>query len=76
MENLTFTTIEDDKAKTYKIVKALNYKNNAYVIYTENDKDFYASKYEIINDKLQLIEITDEEVYDFLDKELEASNHE
>lgn len=76
MKDLTFTAIEDDQTITYKIVKVLNYKNSAYIIYTENNRDFYASKFEIIDDKLQLLEVSGKDVYEYLDKELEAIKHE
>ena len=58
--------------KQYNILDKININNKNYIIYEEDKrKDIYASLYEIIDDKIKLIEITDEKDYDLIDKYLE-----
>ena len=42
-----------------------------YIIYTDNDEDYYASRYSIVNDSVILDEIILDEEWDYIDKVLE-----
>lgn len=71
MKDNYFTILENNIKKEYKIIKAFKYKNNNYIIYTDNNIDYYASRYSIINNSIVLDEIEYEEEWDYIDKVLE-----
>lgn len=71
MKDNCFTVTENNQVKEFKIIKVFKYKNNNYIIYTDNDIDYYASRYSIVNDSIILDEIEYEEEWDYIDKVLE-----
>lgn len=68
-DKLTFKLKEDGTEKEYFIIKMFTYKNNDYMIYTENNstKDVYAAKYEIKDDELKLYEIETDDEWNHID---------
>ena len=68
-DKLTFKLKEDGIEKEYFIIKMFKYKNNDYMIYTENNdtKDVYAAKYEIKDDELKLYEIETDDEWNHID---------
>lgn len=68
-DKLTFKLKEDGTEKEYFIIKMFTYKNNDYMIYTENNdtKDVYAAKYEIKGDELKLYEIETDDEWNHID---------
>ncbi len=71
MKDNCFTVTENNQVKEFKIIKVFKYKKNNYIIYTDNDIDYYASRYSIVNDSIILDEIEYEEEWDYIDKVLE-----
>lgn len=71
MKDNCFTITENNQVKEFKIIKVFKYKKNNYIIYTDNDIDYYASRYSIVNDSIILDEIEYEEEWDYIDKVLE-----
>ncbi len=71
MKDNYFTITENNQVKEFKIIKVFKYKKNNYIIYTDNDIDYYASRYSIVNDSIILDEIEYEEEWDYIDKVLE-----
>ena len=71
MKDNCFTVTENNQVKEFKITKVFKYKKNNYIIYTDNDIDYYASRYSIVNDSIILDEIEYEEEWDYIDKVLE-----
>lgn len=67
--NNVFKVIEEGIEKEYQIVKLCKNNNINYIIY-KDDIDYYASRYDIIDNKIQLNEITDDNEWDFIDQEL------
>ena len=57
MKDNYFKVLENDIEKEYKIIKAFKHKGINYIIYTDNDEDYYASRYSIVNDSVILDEI-------------------
>ncbi len=68
-DKLTFRLKEDGTEKEYFIIKMFTYKNNDYMIYTENNdtKDVYAAKYEIKDNELKLYEIETDDEWNHID---------
>lgn len=68
-DKLTFKLKEDGTEKEYFIIKMFTYKNNDYMIYTENNdtKDVYAAKYEIKDDELKLYKIETDDEWNHID---------
>lgn len=68
-DKLTFRLKEDGTEKEYFIIKMFTYKNNDYMIYTENNdtKDVYAAKYEIKDDELKLYKIETDDEWNHID---------
>lgn len=66
MEN-KFSVLEDGIEKEYRIVKLCKNNNINYIIYSDG-KNYYGSKYELIDKKLVLDEIINDEEWDFIDK--------
>ena len=64
-----FVVNENGLEVRYEIVKLSKYKGNNYIIYKDND-NYYASRYDIIDNKIQLDEIIGDDEWDFIDKEL------
>ncbi len=68
---LTFKLTEDGITKEYFIIKMITNKNNNknYIIYTENNdnKDVYASTFEINDNELKLHEIENDGEWDYID---------
>ena len=58
----------------YNIIFKFNENNKNYIIYEDLNKDntIYASLYEIVDDKIKLIPILNDEDYDIVDKYLES----
>ncbi len=71
MKDNYFKVLENDIEKEYKIIKAFKHKDINYIIYTDNDEDYYASRYSIVNDSVILDEIILDEEWDYIDKVLE-----
>ncbi len=68
---LTFKLTEDGITKEYFIIKMITNKDNNknYIIYTENNdnKDIYASTFEINDNELKLHEIENDDEWDYID---------
>lgn len=68
---LTFKLTEDGITKEYFIIKMITNKDNNknYIIYTENNdnKDIYASTFEINDKELKLHEIENDDEWDYID---------
>ena len=64
-----FVVNENGLEVRYEIVKLSKYNGNNYIIYKDND-NYYASRYDIIDNKIQLDEIIGDDEWDFIDKEL------
>lgn len=68
---LTFKLTEDGITKEYFIIKMITNKDNNknYIIYTENNdnKDVYASTFEINDNELKLHEIENDSEWDYVD---------
>ncbi len=68
---LTFKLTEDGITKEYFIIKMITNKDNNknYIIYTENNdnKDVYASTFEINDNELKLHEIENDGEWDYID---------
>ena len=71
MKDNYFKVLENDIEKEYKIIKAFKHKGINYIIYTDNDEDYYASRYSIVNDSVILDEIILDGEWDYIDKVLE-----
>ena len=74
MKDMTFKTEEDGKTIEWEIISYVkNPSNNkAYIIYHRpNDNEVYASVYRIEKGELILDEITNDDEWDFLEKELD-----
>jgi len=71
--NNEFKVIEDGNEVTYEIVKLCKNNDNNYIIYRD-DKDYYASRYTIYDNKIQLDEIETNNEWDFIDMELKKIN--
>ena len=68
MEN-KFSVDIDNISYEYEIVKLCKRYNINYIIYKDND-DYYASRYNVVNGKIQLDEIENDYEWDFIDSEL------
>lgn len=70
-DKLTFKLTEDGITKEYFIIKMITNKDNNknYIIYTENNdnKDIYASTFEINDSELKLHEIENDDEWDYID---------
>lgn len=68
--NNTFK-IEND-GKEYKIIKILAPKNseNRYIIYTDDSKEYYASRYTMLNDEIVLHNINEEYEWNYIDERI------
>ncbi len=70
-DKLTFKLTEDGITKEYFIIKMITNKDNNknYIIYTENNdnKDIYASTFEINDNELKLHEIENDDEWDYID---------
>lgn len=68
---LTFKLTEDGIEKEYFIIKMITNKDNNknYIIYTENNdnKDIYASTFEINDNELKLHEIENDDEWNYID---------
>ena len=69
----------EENGEEYKIIKVLNPSNILYdyIIYTnDNDNEnIYASRYKVINEKIELFPIEEEYEWDYLDKYLMEANN-
>ena len=70
MKDMFFSVKENNIKKEYEIIKNVKYKDNNYIIY-KDDKDVYASRYEIISNEIVLYKIDDEDVWNYLDELME-----
>ena len=58
--------------KHYRIIDRFQQNGNRYLIYCEEGSDdLLADKYEIVDDKIKIIPITDDKDYDIVDEYLE-----
>ncbi len=72
IEDISFNYIKDGKIQEYIIIDHFNKNNKDYLIYKESNSDeLYASLYQIIDDKIKIIQITDDKDYDVVDNYLE-----
>jgi len=73
IENINFNMIDKDGViKNFIILEKFNKNNKNYLIYKENGKDdLYAALYEVINEKIKIIPIENDEDYDVVDEYLE-----
>ncbi len=76
MEQNTFRFSKGEE--DYQIVKILNPKNVLYdyIIYTNDGTNLYASRYRIVNNRLELSPIKEEYEWNYLDKYLEGGQNE
>lgn len=59
--------------ETYIIIDRFEKNNKNFIIYQEeNGNEIYASFYELVNDKMKIIEIEKDEDYDIVDEYLES----
>ena len=72
--NIHFNHINNlGKLEDCYIVDSFNKDDKNFVIYKcENSSDLYADLYEIIDDKIKIIPITDKTDYDIVDRYLES----
>ena len=64
---------ESGEIKQYKILDKFSESGKDFIIYQEEGKDdLYADLYEIIDDKLKIIPIQNDEDYDMVDRYLES----
>jgi len=68
MENI-FKVLEDGIERKYEIVKLCKNKDYNYIIYKDKE-NYYASRYNVINNKIELDEIVTDDEWDFIDQEL------
>lgn len=70
MKDLTFKVDEDGVLVEYKILKKLEdeSKNIKYLVYTNDGHDIYASRYRIIDNKLILEAIENDDEWDFVEE--------
>lgn len=72
MEN-KFSVDINNNTYEYEIIKLCKKDNYNYIIYKDND-GYYASRYIVIDNKIQLEEIEDDSEWDFIDSELNKKN--
>ncbi len=72
MEDISFNYIKDGIVHEYTILDKFTKNGKNYIIYNEDNNDeLYASLYQIIDDKIKIIEIVDNKDYDIVDEYLE-----
>lgn len=71
MKEKYFKVIENNVEKEYKIVKIIKHNNISYIVYTEDDEEFFASRYSVVNNKVILDEIKNDDEWDYIDEVLE-----
>ena len=61
----------------YKIIKILSPSNseNKYLIYTDKDNEYYASRFIEENGNIKLYDIAEEYEWDYIDKRMEEILH-
>lgn len=69
MKDTTFKIINDGVEKEYNIIKIVpsSKMNKNYIIYSD-DRDIYAARCEIKDNKIKLFQIEDDKEYDYLDE--------
>lgn len=74
LEDKYFYVEIDNKKIKYKIIKIIIPSNGKYkyVVYTDNDTDIYASRFEIKNDNVILKDIKYQYEFDYIDRVLES----
>lgn len=67
----------EENGEEYKIIKVLNPSNILYdyIIYTNDNENIYASRYKVVNEKIELFPIEEEYEWDYLDKYLMEANN-
>lgn len=67
----------EENGEEYKIIKVLNPSNILYdyIIYTNDNENIYASRYKIVNEKIELFPIEEEYEWNYLDKYLMEANN-
>lgn len=78
IEDINFNIIDNNGViKKYVILEKFNKNNKNYIIYKEENKDdLYAALYEIINETIKIIPITNDQDYDIVDEYLENIEYE
>lgn len=73
MNNNTFIIDNEE----YKIIKILSPSNseNKYLIYTDKDNEYYASRFIEENGNIKLYDIAEEYEWDYIDKRMEEILH-
>ena len=74
MNNLSFSINDNGILIEYKIKKILAPSNSEYqyVIYTDNKDNTFASRYEIVDNKITLKPIEHDYEWQYIDKQLEG----
>lgn len=73
-EMFNLKIFEDGKQQNYEILYLFQNNDTKYIVYTDNkynennDLNILASKYEIINDTINLIDIETDEEFDLVDE--------
>ena len=72
MNNNTFKVDQNGIIKEYQIIKLLMPKNSdkKYIIYTDDSKEYYASRYELVDNEIILKTIEEEYEWDYIDDRL------
>ena len=67
----------EENGEEYKIIKVLNPSNILYdyIIYTNDNENIYASRYKVVNEKIELFPIEEEYEWNYLDKYLMEANN-
>lgn len=70
MNDLTFKVMVDGNELEYKVLKILTPYNSKhqYVIYTDDNINHYASRYELVDGKIILKPILEEYEWDYIEK--------
>lgn len=73
-EDIKFIAINEHGLEVeYLIMDKFTKNNKNFIIYVEEDKeDIYASLYELVNNKINIIPIVDDTDYDIVDEYLES----
>lgn len=73
IDDIKFNIINDNGIEeTYLIIDKFEKDDKKFILYQEENKDeLYASFYEIIDDKIKIIQIEKDEDYDIVDEYLE-----
>ena len=67
----------EENGEEYKIIKILNPSNILYdyIIYTNDNENIYASRYKIVNNKIELYPVEEEYEWNYLNNYLMEENN-